>query len=193
MYDDSNIYGGDSENDQKNNHDSVGDWDHNSEVKGSENEKSWWNDEPNIKEYENNNIEGSEVGNDCDLNDIIQVDENVNTKRRNHNMGTQRNKRSIADGLPSANNGSGLNRDYWSQPGSHIYPMLAEIVVAEQAGMKMMKEYFEIEGSKSTSQYGFRKGLKLFGYKGYQAAKNKLKANLLGRGCIDMMSWKELT
>ena len=56
----------------------------------------------------------------------------------------------------------------------------------------MMKEYFKIEASKSTPQYGFRKGLKLFGDEGYQAAKNKLKANLLGRGCIGMLSWKDL-
>ena len=54
------------------------------------------------------------------------------------------------------------------------------MVVAEQAGVQMMKEYFEIEASKSTPQYGFRKGLKLFGDKGYQAAKDELETNLLG-------------
>ena len=47
--------------------------------------------------------------------------------------------------------------------------------------------------SKSTPQYGFRKGLKLFSDKGNQAAKGKLGKNLLGRGCIDMLSWKDLT
>ena len=57
----------------------------------------------------------------------------------------------------------------------------------------MMKEYFEIEASKETPQYGLRKGPKLFADKGYQAAKNELKVDLLGRGCIDMLSWKELT
>ena len=57
----------------------------------------------------------------------------------------------------------------------------------------MMKEYFEIEASKATPQYRFRKGLKLFGDKGYQATKNKLKDNLLERGCIDMMSLNNLT
>ena len=35
--------------------------------------------------------------------------------------------------------------------------------------------------------------LNLFGDKGYQAAKDKLEENLLGRGCIDMLSWKDLT
>ena len=67
------------------------------------------------------------------------------------------------------------------------------MVVSEQAKVRMMKEYFEIEVSKSTPQYGFRKGLKLFGDKGYQAAKYELETNLLGRGCIDMLSWKALT
>ena len=67
------------------------------------------------------------------------------------------------------------------------------MVAAEQARVRMMKEYFEIEASKSTPQYGFRKGLKLFGDKGYQAAKDELETNLLGRGCIDMLSWKDLT
>ena len=46
----------------------------------------------------------------------------------------------------------------------------------------------ELEASKSTPQYGFRKGQKLFGDKGYQAAKDELETNLLGRGCIDMLS-----
>ena len=65
--------------------------------------------------------------------------------------------------------------------------------VAEKEGIKIMNEYFEIEASKLTPQYGFRKGLKLFGDEGYHAAKEALKANLLGRGCIDMLSWKDLT
>ena len=61
------------------------------------------------------------------------------------------------------------------------------MVVAEQAGVRLMKEYFEIEASKSTPQYGFRKGLQLFGDEEYQTAKDKLETNLLGRDCIDML------
>ena len=67
------------------------------------------------------------------------------------------------------------------------------MVVVKQAGVQLMKEYFKTEASKSKPQYGFRKGMKLFGDKGYQAAKDKLKINLLGRGCIGMLSWKDLT
>ena len=58
----------------------------------------------------------------------------------------------------------------------------------------MMKAYFEIEASKATPQYGFRKGLTLFGDEGYQCeeddmddqsprvnrALRKLKSNLSG-------------
>ena len=57
----------------------------------------------------------------------------------------------------------------------------------------MMIEYFKIEASKATPKSGFMTGLKLFDDKGYQAAKNELKVNLLGRGYIDMLSWKDLT
>ena len=71
--------------------------------------------------------------------------------------------------------------------------MILAMMVAEQVGVRMMKEYFEIEAAKATPHYGFRQGLKLFGDKDYQAAKNKLKVNLLGRGCIDMLSRKDLT
>ena len=99
----------------------------------------------------------------------------------------------MVSGLPNANNKEGLNRLCWMQMGSYICPMVSVLGVVEQAGIQMMKKYFEIEVSKSTPQYGFRKGLKLFGDEGYQAAKNKLKVNLLGRGCIDMLSWKNLT
>ena len=75
----------------------------------------------------------------------------------------------------------------------YICPILGAMVPAEQAGIRMTKEYFEIEASKSTPQYRFRKGLRLFGDEGYQAVKYELKANLLGRGYIDMLSWKDLT
>lgn len=60
--------------------------------------------------------------------------------------------------------------------------------VAEKAGIQMTKEYIEIEASKLTPQYGFSKGLKMFGDEGYQAAKEELKANHLGRGYIDILS-----
>ena len=71
--------------------------------------------------------------------------------------------------------------------------MILAMVVSKQVGVCMIEEYFKIEALKSTPQYGFRKGLKLFGDEKYQAAKNKLEVNLLGRGCIDILSWKDIT
>ena len=66
------------------------------------------------------------------------------------------------------------------------------MMVAEHTGVRMMKEYFEIEASKVTPQYGFRKGLKLFGDKGYQITNDELKVSLFGRRCIDMLSSRKL-
>ena len=43
--------------------------------------------------------------------------------------------------------------------------MVLSMVIADQVGVRMMKEYFDIEASKATPQYGFRKGLQLFGDK----------------------------
>ena len=138
------------------------------------------------------NVDESDDDNDCDPNDIGQDEEDITIKRRNHNMDTRGNKTgSMAQGLPSANNRTRLNGPHWMA--SHTCPTLSAMVVAKQAGVRMMKEYFKIEASKSTPQCGFRKGLKLFDDEGYQAAKNKLEANLLGRGCINMLSWKDLT
>ena len=68
--------------------------------------------------------------------------------------------------VPSANGRDALDGDYWNRIASHICHVVGAMVVAEQAGVRMMKEYFEIEASKSTPQYGFRKGLKLFGDEG---------------------------
>ena len=70
---------------------------------------------------------------------------------------------------------------------------LFDAVVAEKAEVGMMEEHFEIDAWKSTQQYGFRKGLQLIGDEGYQAAKNELEVNLLGRVCINMLSWKDFT
>ena len=86
---------------------------------------------------------------------------------------------------------SDLNWEKWSPVDSAYGHMVSAMMVAEHVGVRMMKEYFEIEASSATPQYGFWKGLKLFGDKGYQATKDELKVNLLGRGCIDMLLWKD--
>ena len=67
--------------------------------------------------------------------------------------------------------------------------MVTVMVVAEQVGVRMMKEYFEIWSIKSNTLIWIKEGMKLFGDKGYQAAKNELKVILLEIGYIDMLSW----
>ena len=52
----------------------------------------------------------------------------------------------------------------------------------------MMQECFELEASKSTPMYGLRKGLQIFGDSGYQATVKELQDNLIGRGCIDVLT-----
>ena len=63
----------------------------------------------------------------------------------------------------------------------------------QQDGANMMQTYFEIEASLSTPQYGFRRGLELFGDEGYQAALKELDENLVGRGCIEVLPETDVT
>ena len=58
-----------------------------------------------------------------------------------------------------------INRDSDSDHDGTSFAML----IAEQAGVKMMQEYFKLEASKSTPMYRYQKGLKIFGDPGYQA------------------------
>ena len=59
---------------------------------------------------------------------------------------------------------SNLDGEAWDLAYGH---MVSFMRVAVHVGVRMMKEYFKIEASKATPQYGFRKGLKLFGDEGY--------------------------
>ena len=149
-YNDPGIYNGNQEDNQQSDHKLAGDWDN----------------DLNIEESESNNIDGSEYDDNHVPNDIDLGEEDTTVRRH-----TQRNKQSIAASLPRAIIGSGLDRKYWRQLGLHICPTVSAMGVAEQAGIQMMKEYFEIEASKSTPQYGFRKGLEVFGGDGYQVTK----------------------
>ena len=66
--------------------------------------------------------------------------------------------------------------------------MILSVIIAMEISVRMVKKCFEIEVSKATPQYLFRKGLKLFVDKSYQTSKDKLKKNILGREYIDMLS-----
>ena len=94
---------------------------------------------------------------------------------------------------------SNLNQEgYWntencSEDDTNSDRALFAMLIAEQAGVKMMQEYFELEASKSTPMYGYRKGLKIFGDSGYQATVKELRDNLIGQGCSDVQTEKETT
>ena len=88
-YDDYDVYDGVWEDNHQDDHDSLGGWDHN----------------PVDKEYADDNVDESR-GDDQDTNDIKQVEEDTGVGRR-------RNRRSMLQALPSANNGTGLNGLYW--------------------------------------------------------------------------------
>ena len=81
--------------------------------------------------------------------------------------------------------------------GSHWRDQVVGAMINEEANeidkVKAMKEYFNMEASKSTPQYGFRKGLEIFGDDGKEAAINELKNNLVGRGCLNMLTPAEIT
>ena len=63
----------------------------------------------------------------------------------------------------------------------------------EEMATTMMADYFLLEASKATPQYGFKKGLQLFGEEGYMAIQHELQQNLIGRKCVNMLEPTAIT
>ena len=83
---------------------------------------------------------------------------------------------------------SKLDGDHWAEP------VLGAMIASKENEVdksKVMKDYF-MKASQSTSQYGFKKGLEVFGDDGKEAAMKELKDNLVGRGCLKMLKPKEV-
>ena len=59
--------------------------------------------------------------------------------------------------------------------------------------MNTITEYGNLEATLSTPQYGFSKGLKVFGEEGRKAAIKELDENLIGRNVVRMLPKKEVT
>ena len=59
--------------------------------------------------------------------------------------------------------------------------------------MTMLTDYSNLSASPNTPQYGFRKGMEIFEEDGYEVTVSKLKGNLVGRGCVNMLGKKEIT
>ena len=77
--------------------------------------------------------------------------------------------------------------NYW---GDNI---AGEMLESEDKAAKMLSEYSGMSASLATPQYGFKKGLKLFGNAGYDAMVKELKENLVRRNCIKILNKNEVT
>ena len=57
----------------------------------------------------------------------------------------------------------------------------------------MIIEYYTMKASAATPEYGFAKGLKLFGKEWIEATYKELKNNLLDKACVRMLYLHEVT
>lgn len=85
---------------------------------------------------------------------------------------------------------SELDGDHWKH---NVMAAISSSQNYEVNPSEIMENYFQLEASKSTPQYGFRKGLELFQDEGYAAAVKELKDNLIGRGCLNMVKPSQVT
>ena len=81
---------------------------------------------------------------------------------------------------------SELDGGYWEDG------IAGALLEAEDKAAKLLKSYSEMNASLATPQYGFVKGLKIFGNAGYDAAQKELEENLIGRNCIRMLKKNEV-
>ena len=68
-----------------------------------------------------------------------------------------------------------------------------ELTPATDMVMAMLTDYSNLSASPNTPQYGFRKGMEIFEEDEYEAPVSKLKDNIVGRGCVNMLGKKEIT
>ena len=77
-------------------------------------------------------------------------------------------------------------RNYWNE-------LAGAVMETEKRVHDMMNNYYTMTASPATPQYGFAKGLKLFGKEGLEATYKELKNNLLDRDCVRMLRPEEVT
>ena len=65
---------------------------------------------------------------------------------------------------------------------NNIYYMIASMIIVMNMSVGMIKDYFKIKSSKTTTQYKFQKESNVFDDEGYQGANNEFEEKLLGRG-----------
>jgi hypothetical protein len=81
---------------------------------------------------------------------------------------------------PQRKNG-GLYGDYWNRKGEANYCL------------SIIKGFRNLEATLLTPQYGFKKGLSIFGGPGYDATIKELYENLIGRDVIQMLQPQSVT
>ena len=59
--------------------------------------------------------------------------------------------------------------------------------------LSIINDFWNVEATLVTPQYGFEKGLKVFGKKDNKATMEKLDENLLGKNVIDMINPSDVT
>ena len=102
----------------------------------------------------------SEDNNDTDTgNDDYQVDDDESDDDSDAPDTSPRRPRMIKALQSSLGLAWDLDEESWGH-------MVSSMMVAEDVGVRMIKEYIEIEASNVTPQYRSRRGLKLFGDKG---------------------------
>ena len=80
-----------------------------------------------------------------------------------------------------------------SSMGSYWNNFSGAMMEAEKKVYNMMNDYCTMTVSAATPQYGFAKGISLFGKEGIEATYKELKNNLLDRDCVRMLYPHEVT
>jgi hypothetical protein len=119
-----------------------------------------------VEEDDDTNKEIDERSESDDGNDISDVDEESSTPEEEEKP--QRKK-------------GGLDGDYWNRKGEANYCL------------SIIKGFGNLEATLSTPQYGFKKGLSIFGGPGYDATIKELDENLIGRDVIQMLQPQSVT
>jgi hypothetical protein len=127
-------------------------------------------DNNNNNEDNDNNVTDDESDGDYVMEDVDEEDDDDSDDDNNNNEDD--------NNIPSAPRGldSTLDGKHWNN------------CVHTQYCMSVISGYGNLEATLSTPQYGFQKGLKLFGEGGYKATIKELDANLIGRNVIDMLT-----
>jgi hypothetical protein len=115
-----------------------------------------------------------------DMNGEINEDDDV--KDDNNDISDVDKDPSIADKEKrSPKRRVGLDGTYWNKKGEANYYL------------SIIKGYVNLEATLSTPQYGFKKGLTIFGGPGYDATVKELDENLIGRDVIQMLQPNSVT